>query len=393
MGLAELQSRLSKVKGTHVSVLSQSEIASTKEWMPTPALDLNRILSGSLFRGLPSKTFTLFIGPEATGKSSFMCLCLSEAQKQGYTPVVIDTEGAWTSDFVTRWNLDADNMLYIYTPWIDKVISTLGEIIQSEEKKIALVIDSIGGLERYKVMTDIIGNDGGVAQAAKADQGQLQKEIKRMLKMIVNVCKAQGSIAMGAGHYYGNPTGYGDPEQIGGGKYIRLAADTIVSLKRTKLWENPKATGVAKGSVIGSLVKACTLKNRYYPPFEEAIVEINYQDGINKYAGMLDLLVKADLATLGGGGWYNIDGEKYQGKPKAEAALGQTPGIFNKLNKWLESTGYSTINENLKAAEELVEEEVQEEPPKEEPETEPFNMETAIKTKTKKRSKVKVAKK
>jgi RecA/RadA recombinase len=55
---------------------------------------LNRILSGSLFKGIPEKTMTMLVGPEASFKSSFMCLSMANAQSMGYTPVIIDTEGA-----------------------------------------------------------------------------------------------------------------------------------------------------------------------------------------------------------------------------------------------------------------------------------------------------------
>jgi hypothetical protein len=33
-------------------------------------------------------------GPEASFKSSFSCLCAANAQKEGYTPIIIDSEGA-----------------------------------------------------------------------------------------------------------------------------------------------------------------------------------------------------------------------------------------------------------------------------------------------------------
>ena len=60
----------------------------------TPAYGLNRVLSGSLYKGVYVGTHTGFVGPEASGKSSTMALFLANAQKKGYLPVVIDAEGA-----------------------------------------------------------------------------------------------------------------------------------------------------------------------------------------------------------------------------------------------------------------------------------------------------------
>jgi hypothetical protein len=55
---------------------------------------LNRILTGDLHKGLPEKTLTLLVGPEASFKSSFMALIMASAQKGGYLPIIVDTEGA-----------------------------------------------------------------------------------------------------------------------------------------------------------------------------------------------------------------------------------------------------------------------------------------------------------
>ena len=46
---------LKNVKGTHVSVMSESDISKSSDFVKTPALDLNRILSGNLFKGIPNR--------------------------------------------------------------------------------------------------------------------------------------------------------------------------------------------------------------------------------------------------------------------------------------------------------------------------------------------------
>jgi len=341
--LEELRdSLLEKSKGVHISILSQSDIANIKEWVIAPSHDLNRILSGSLFKGIPEKQFTILVGPEASFKSSFMALMLAAAQRQGFLPVVIDTEGSWSKEFVTRWGLDPENMLYIYTPWVSEARVLLGKIIDGQSRKMAIAVDSIGGFERFKVIDDARKGD------AKADQGSLQKDLKVLLKMLVNICKSKESMVFGAGHLYGNPSGYGAPEQMGGGKYLRLAGDIIMSLKKSSIED-------ADENIIGTQIKVVTLKNRWYPPFNEAIVEIDYQNGINPYAGMLDISLKAGIFVQGGA-WYThvASGEKIQGEVKVKAFLAEHPEILNEIENYIKDTGYSTVNENVKQAEELI---------------------------------------
>jgi Asp/Glu/hydantoin racemase len=97
----KLQDNINKnVKGAHSSIMSESTIATDRFSVMTPCYDLNRILSGSLRSGIKSRNLMGIIGPEHTMKSSFMVLCMVNAQKQGYKPVIIDTEGGCDSAFL-----------------------------------------------------------------------------------------------------------------------------------------------------------------------------------------------------------------------------------------------------------------------------------------------------
>ena len=335
--LKDLRNRLAKVsKGTHVSLLADSDIAAVKDFFPTPSYDLNRILTGSLFKGVGSKTFTLLVGPEASFKSSCMCLCAAEAQKQGYTPIIIDTEGAWTAEFVERWGMDAKNTIYIYTPWVDDIMLELGNIIDSGDRKLCIIVDSIGGMEARKLVDDAVKGD------VKADQGQLTRKIKRLLKMILNITKNQDSVAFASAHLYANTSGYGDVNQVGGGYFVKLGPDTIVMLKKTKLLDKEK-------NVIGNSVTATTIKNRFYPAFSEATIEIDYVKGINPLAGMVELAVNAGLIEKGGAGWYTnlVSGEKIQGEANAEKCIDEA--LLNKIDEWISKSGYSSVNKEMAA--------------------------------------------
>ena len=107
---------LKNVSGTHVSVMSESDLSKSTDFIKTPSLDLNRILSGNLFKGIPNRNLVGIVGPEHTMKSSFMILCMAEAIRQGYTPIIIDTEGGVKDEFCRRWGLDLSKVLYVYTP-------------------------------------------------------------------------------------------------------------------------------------------------------------------------------------------------------------------------------------------------------------------------------------
>lgn len=110
--------------------------------------------------------------------------------------------------------------------------------------------------------------------------------------------------------------------------------------------------------MIGSEIKATTLKNRLYPPFQEATVKLNYIEGIDPFAGLIDLALKAGIIEKSGS-WYSMGNTKLgQGVDNVMKTLTNSDvgdKFLIKLNSWLSKTGYSSINKELKeAAEDLM---------------------------------------
>ena len=351
-----LQKNIEKnVSGVHASVMSQSTIAKDRFSIKTPCRDLNRILSGSLDRGIMSRNLVAIVGPEHTMKTSFMVLCMVNAQKQGYKPVIIDTEGGCDDAFCKRWGLDTENLFYIYTPWISEVKSILAQIKESGEEKLVIGLDSVGGLDRYKSYEDALGGE------PKADQGLLQKEIRSTLKLFLNICINQNSIGIATGHYYGKPsTTVPMPDQIGGGKAMKLFPSIIISLKKEPLTETKG------GPIIGNVITATTLKNRAYPPFQQSKIMIDYRDGVRPFAGIVELGVDAGIIEQNGS-WYNYKGERLgQGIVNATQALegDAFESLIEDIDRWLVNTGYSSVSREVQQAEELLQEEDVKEPKK-----------------------------
>jgi len=350
MSIQDLKNRLQKnVKGTHIEILEDSDIASINKYLDGPSYDINRIISGSLFKGFPEKSVTCLVAPEGVFKSSLMAITAADAQKKGYTPVIIDTEGAFSNEFCERWGIDTSNMIYIYTIFVEKITTLLGDIINSSDQNLFIILDSLGGLESNKIIRDTTTGD----KVAKADQGGLARKIKRMLKMLVSITKSQNGMGMFSGHWYGKPDSYGSAEEIGGGRYVRLAADIIIAMKKTPILKDPNAAYKDRVT-IGSAINACTLKNRFYPPFQETTVEINYKDGINQFAGLIDMALECGIVRQGGS-WFTLpDDTKVQGMPKVTEWFSHNPDlILTELEEALSHTGYSTTNEDIKEAEEL----------------------------------------
>jgi len=341
MSIADLKNRLQKaVKNVHIEILKDSDISLVENYLDGPSYDINRIITGSLFKGFPEKSVTCLVAPESVGKSSIMCLSAADAQRHGYTPILIDCEGSWTNEFCSRWGLDLSNCIYINTIFVEDITTLLGDIIDKQDKKLFLVIDSIGAMESRKLIDDTTGKD----HEAKADQGGLAKKLKRMLKMFVHIVKSQNGMGMFAAHWFGSPNQYGNAQEVGGGKYIKYCPDFLIAMKKESIVDNPNAPKKDQ-VVLGTAIKACTMKNRFYPPFQEAVVEIDYKNGINKFAGIVDMAMTCGIINKGGA-WYTLpDGSKVQGMDKVESYIKDNPdSILKELEYILSKTGYSSVN-------------------------------------------------
>jgi recombination protein RecA len=211
----------------------------------------------------------------------------------------------------------------------------------SGQTKLIIGLDSVGGIDKYGSYESALKDD------PKADQGQLQRQIRSMLKLMLNVCIEQESIGIVTSHMYSRPGLIPMPDEISGGKAMRLFPSIQIMLKKTSIKNADK-------KVIGNEITATTVKNRVYPPFQEATVSIDYLKGINPYAGLIDLGVTAGLIEKAGS-WYSYKDEKLgQGYDTATESIGKHPRLLDEINKWLETTKYSNINEQLRLAEDAV---------------------------------------
>jgi len=278
-------------------------------------------------------------------KSSFMVLCMVEAQKKGYIPVIIDTEGGINNDFCERWGLDISKCLYTYTPWVEDVTSLLGQLYHDDKKteppRYIVGIDSAGNLKRKKILVD--AKEG----KHKQDQGLLQKDLRTMFSLLLALTIQQDSMGIICGHLYGSPSAVPMPDQVGGGKAMRYLPRILINLKREYLKDDNK-------QIIGTRLKAFTLKNHLYPPFQEATVDIDYRLGIDPYAGIADMAIDAGI-IVANPPWYDVGGEKVQGKDALKEYL-KSGDILSQLEEWISDTGYSTVNREIEEAVKLVEE-------------------------------------
>jgi recombination protein RecA len=91
--------------------------------------------------------------------------------------------------------------------------------------------------------------------------------------------------------------------------------------------------------VIGNKTRVKVVKNKVAPPFREAIFDIYYGQGINKWSEIIDLAIQLDIIQKSGS-WFSMGEERIgQGKDSVKTYLMNNPDIAAKIEE--------TVRENM----------------------------------------------
>lgn len=354
----ELSSLINDITGKSSEIFLYGDEEAQKifgihDFISTGSYDLNRIISGSLFKGIPEKRVTIFAGDEAVGKSLFCLSVAREAQKKGYIVVYIDTENALTEGFCKAVGVDMSKLLYTQITVLEKVQFTVLDIIKKKaekglhDKPLLIIIDSYGGLIAKKFAEDIdAGKDA-------SDMGIFAKKAKVMFKSIGEKMSRHSVTMLLTNHTVADTSGYVPVEVQTGGKAARLYPSNIIYLKK-KIVKNEEKQGV------GINIIAQNVKSRIVPPYQTAEIYLDWERGLEPTSGLFPILLQSGLIEKAGTGWYRdpVSGAKVRQKDIVEQLaapeqLISEDSLLNKLEKWIQSTGYKSISpipEDVKAS-------------------------------------------
>ena len=148
-------------------VLSDSKMAVITDYISTGNYMLNACITGSLFMGAPVGRALVWSGDPGCGKSFLAVSLCREAQKKGYTPVYLDSEGAIDIEFIKRLGCDVSNFIIRQVTTISEVSTFLSNFLakvnsfpEDEKPKIVIVLDSLSNLTSDKEMKDILEATG-----------------------------------------------------------------------------------------------------------------------------------------------------------------------------------------------------------------------------------------
>jgi RecA/RadA recombinase len=276
-----------KTKG-HVKLKGFSDI---DEFIPTGNYMLNALMSGSLFGGYPNARSVGIAGASGAGKTFLMMNAVREAQKMGYFPFYVDTEGALdTSDF-EKFGIDLARMTYVRLGIVSEVKFFVNDLIKTAEEnpglKIMVIVDSISMLETDKEVSDL---DKG---KSANDMGLRAKELRSLFKSFTLELSNLKIPLLFTSHISTSLDQY-KPDGMNGGMGPLYSASVILMLTKAPLRDE------ATNAKTGVICRATTDKNRLAKP--DAIeMHISFLKGMNPFVGLHKVAFNFNNCGIGRG--------------------------------------------------------------------------------------------
>jgi RecA/RadA recombinase len=271
------------------------DFAQITEWIDTGSYSLNKIVSGSIYKGFPNARVSALAGAPGTGKSLICGKVMREAIYMGYDILFFDTEGDVDLAFYQRVGCDLDHITVIEVAPGNKVQSIetfrnyiMNEVVKFKEEnpdwKPMIILDSFGNLPNEKEISD------SESDKTNSDMGQKQKAAKSMFRLTSTVASKHKIPFIFTNHIYKDTSVQYDKSIMTGGEGGKYMASIIIFLNTLKLDEESDAKFKKTDTETkrGVKIKATCDKNRFVPPAMNGYLYLRFKTGLNKYYGLLD---------------------------------------------------------------------------------------------------------
>jgi len=282
--------------------------------VPTGSLALDVALGVG---GMPKGRIIEIFGLESSGKSTLTLHIIAEAQKRGGLAAFIDAEHALDPEYAKKIGVKIDDLLISQPDTGEQALEIVESLVRSGVVDL-IVVDSVAAL------TPKIEIEGEMGQQHVGLQARLMSQALRKLNAISSKSGTTvifiNQIRMKIGVMFGNP------EDTPGGKALKFFSSVRVELRRS--------AQIKQGEqIIGNRVKAKIVKNKVAPPFKQAEFDVFYNEGISRYADVLNTGLKFNVINRAGA-WFNYKENKLgQGMEASKIYLKENPRLVTEIVK------------------------------------------------------------
>ena len=282
--------------------------------IPTGSISLDMVLGVG---GVPRGRVIEIYGPEGGGKTTLALHILAEAQKKGGVGAFIDAEHALDPDWAKVIGVNLEDLLISQPDSGEQALQIVETLVRSGEVDV-VVVDSVAAL----VPQAEIAGEMGEFQIGL--QARIMSQALRKLSGIIAKTKTAviflNQTRMKIGILWGNP------ETTPGGLALKFYASVRIDLRRIAQIKHGE-------EIIGNRIKAKIVKNKVAAPFKTTEFDIYYNEGISKFADLLNTGLKLGVIKKAGS-WLQFEETKLgQGLEASKTFLKENPEIAKKIKE------------------------------------------------------------
>jgi RecA/RadA recombinase len=273
--------------------LDKSKVFTKKDMIQTSVPMINVALSGSVDGGI-TPGLTMLAGPSKHFKTGFALLLASAFLKKYKDGMILfyDSEFGTPQSYFKTFKIPFESV--VHTPITDieelkfDIMKQLKEL--TREDHVMIVIDSIGNLASKKEVEDALD------QKAVADMSRA-KQLKSLFRMITPHLSLKDVPMVVVNHTY-KEIGMYPKDIVGGGTGSYYGSDNIWILGRQ---QEKDADGISGYHFVINIEKSRYVKEKSKIP-----ITVNFEGGINRWSGLLDVAVDANYIAKPKAGWYAV---------------------------------------------------------------------------------------
>jgi len=296
-------------KTTGSAAFSSSKYGTVQNWICTGDYGLNRIISGDIYKGLPSGRVIVLAGDSQTGKSFIAANVASNAlNKLDFDTIFyFDSEGGAMEKFFESRGCDTDKVEQVLVDSVEDAVVKILAIYKMIEKfkeenpdyKALMILDSLGALVANKFIRD--------AEAGKvaSEMGGRAKLCNNMVKALtIPALRSDVSIII-VNHVYDDPASMfaSKIKNTGGGKGSQYMARIVLQCARSFTKED-KAD--AENAYKATTLKFMSTKNAFVKPFFQSEMYLDFSEGPHKYFGLFKPAVAYGFIQNPTKGFYTV---------------------------------------------------------------------------------------
>lgn len=293
----------------HTEVLSESELFSGKEMIPTQIPALNIALSGSINGGF-GPGLTMFAGPSKHFKSLFT-LILAKAYLDRYPDAVLlfmDSEFGTPTSYFESIGIDPSRVLHTPITDVEQLKFELAAQLKNIERgdHVFIAVDSVGNLASVKEVED------AESQKSAADMSRA-KALKSLFRIVTPHLTLKNLPMVVVNHSYQELALY--PRTIvSGGTGGIYSSDNIFIIGRQQEKEGTEVVGY---NFVINIEKSRHSKEKSKIP-----ITVKHEGGISKWSGLFDIALETGHIVNVSKGWYSrvdmttgeVEGKKWKSK-------------------------------------------------------------------------------